>query len=138
MNVLKKLLMLVFLSVVIRSQAQELKVVEFRADPSLLDAAIHPKSDLNENRCGLILLGLVMPDAVFEGDIISSEYDNGEWRIYMAKGANWLNIKTKNYVPLRYEFEGIKSNVTYVMTVLEAYSSSGKPTITHQYLAFHA
>ena len=97
--------------------AQELKVIEFRADMTMTDAAKNPKKDANGVNCGLIRMGLVIPDAQFEGDIIASEYKDGEWWLYMMKGANWLTIKTKRYLPLRYEFEAIQSNVTYVMNV---------------------
>lgn len=97
--------------------AQELKVIEFRADMSMTDAVQFPKEDLNGDRCGLIRMGLVIPDATFEGDIISSEYKDGEWWIYMIKDANWITIKSSKYLPLRYEFEEIQSNVTYVMNV---------------------
>lgn len=97
--------------------AQELKVLEFRADMTMTDAVKYPKEDANGVRCGLIRMGLVIPDAQFEGDIISSEYKDGEWWVYMMKGANWITIKTKKYLPLRYEFEPIESNVTYVMNI---------------------
>ncbi len=98
-------------------QSQELKVTEFRADMTMTDAVKFPKEDANGQRCGLIRMGLVIPEAQFEGDIIASEYKDGEWWIYMMNGANWITIKTKRYLPLRYEFEGIKSNVTYVMNI---------------------
>lgn len=101
----------------ITANAQELKITEFRADLTMTDAAKYPKKDANGVNCGLIKLGLVIPDAEFEGDIISADYDNGEWLIYMMRGANWLTVKTKQYLPLRHEFEPIQSNVTYIMAV---------------------
>ena len=91
-------------------QAQELKVLEFRADMTMTDAVRFPKDDLNGDRGGLIRMGLVIPDASFEGDIITSEYKDGEWWIYMVKESNWITIKSKTHVPLRYEFEPIQSN----------------------------
>lgn len=122
---MKKLLPFVLFtfSVVIVMNAQELKVLEFRADISMTDATQYPKEDFNNERCGLVKLGLVLPDATFEGDIVSSEYRDGEWWIYMSRDANWLTIKSSNYLPLRCEFEdyeikGIQSNVTYVMTIV--------------------
>lgn len=136
MNVLKRLLILIFGVIAIGMQAQELKVLEFRADMTMTDAVRFPKEDLNGNRGGLIRMGLVIPDATFEGDIISSEYKDGEWWIYMVKESNWITIKSKTHVPLRYEFEPIQSNVTYVMTVVEVTGAGGKPKPTHQYLAF--
>lgn len=111
-------------------------MLEFRADMSMTDAVQFPKEDLNGDRCGLIRLGLVIPDAIFEGDIISSEYKDGEWWIYMPKGSNWLTIKSKRHVPLHCEFEEIQSNVTYIMVVVEITGSGGKPMPTQQYLVF--
>lgn len=97
---------------------QELKFVRFNADMTMTDAAQYPKKDANGVNCGLIKLGLVIPDAVFEGDIISTEYSNGEWLIYMMKDANWITIKTQHYQPLRHDIQPpIESNVTYVMVV---------------------
>lgn len=130
------LIALVLMSISMISNAQELKMLEFRADMSMTDAVQFPKEDLNGDRCGLIRLGLVIPDAIFEGDIISSEYKDGEWWIYMPKGSNWLTIKSKRHVPLRCEFEKIQSNVTYIMVVVESTGSGGKPMPTQQYLVF--
>ena len=125
MNIIKKLLLVSLLFLGLMVKAQELKVVGFHADLSMVDAVRFPKEDLNGERCGLIKLGLVLPDAVFEGDIISAEYKEGEWWIYMAKGSNWLTIKSKTCIPLRYEFEGIQSNVTYIMNVLIVNAPNG-------------
>ena len=84
----------------------------------MADATQYPKKDANGVNCGLIKLGLVIPDAVFEGDIIATEYKNGEWLIYMMNGANWITIKTPQYLPLRHDINPpIESNVTYVMVV---------------------
>lgn len=121
------LLTLCFLTLSV-SFAQELKVKEFRADMTMTDAVKYPKEDANGTRCGLIRMGLVIPEAQFEGDIIASEYKDGEWWIYMMNGSNWITIKTKRYLPLRYEFEPIKSNVTYVMNVERPQVSYDGPT----------
>ena len=126
----KTLLLLTALWAFVALQAQELKVIEFRADMTMTDAAKYPKKDANGVNCGLIRMGLVIPDAQFEGDIISTEYRDGEWWLYMMKGANWLTIKTKRYLPLRYEFEGIQSNVTYVMNIERPQVAYDGPTGT--------
>ena len=110
--------------------AQELKVIDFHADMTMTDAVKFPKKDANGVNCGLIRMGLVIPDAQFEGDIIESEYKDGEWWIYMMKGANWITVKTKRYLPLRYEFESIQSNVTYVMNVERPQMAYDGPTGT--------
>ena len=106
LDTLKKILLALLLALGLMVKAQDLKVVEFRADMSMTDAVQYPKEDFNGDRCGLIRLGLVLSDVTFEGDIVSSEYKDGEWWIYLVKDANWLTIKSKSYVPLRYEFEG--------------------------------
>ena len=121
-------------------QAQQLKVIEFRADLTLTDAVQYPKEDFNGERCGLIKLGLALPksDVAFEGDIISFEYKEGEWWIYMPRDSNWLTIKSKSsaYLPLRYEFEGLQGNVTYVMNVEKPSVGPEPEVISEQYLVF--
>lgn len=129
---MKKTLLLIalFAGIYLSANAQELKVLEFRADLSMTDAVQFPKEDFNHVRCGLIRMGLVLPDATFEGDIISSEYKDSEWWIYMAKDANWITIKSSKYLPLRYEFEPIQSNVTYVMNIEKPQTAYDGPTGT--------
>ena len=121
-------------------QAQQLKVIEFRADLTLTDAVKYPKEDFNGDRCGLIKLGLALPktDIAFEGDIVSYEFKEGEWWIYMPRGSNWLTIKSKSsaYLPLRYEFEGLQGNVTYVMNVEKPSVGLEPEVISEQYLIF--
>jgi len=134
MTYLEKLVLALLMLIGVTLSAQDLKVTEFRADMSMTDAVRFPKTDLNGERCGLIRLGMVLPDATFEGDIISSEYKDGEWWIYMINGANWITILSKDYTPLRYEFEeGILSNVTYVMKVLkpDEYTISNGKALFH-------
>lgn len=124
------LILLAIVGLSLAGWAQELKVLEFRADLTMTDAVRFPKEDFNGDRCGLIRMGLVMPDATFEGDIISTEYKDGEWWIYMARDANWITIKSAKYLPLRYDFEGIQSNVTYVMNVEKPKIAYDGPTGT--------
>ena len=127
---MKRFALCLFLALSLGLSAQELKVTDFRADLTMTDAAKFPKKDANGVNCGLIRLGLVLPDAQFEGDIISSEYKDGEWWIYMMKDANWITIKSKRYLPLRHEFEPIRSNVTYVMLVDKPQIAYDGPTGT--------
>ena len=92
--------------------------MKFSADVTMTDAAQYPVKDNNDEPCGLIKLSLVIPEAEFEGNIISTKYKNGEWLIYMTRGSDWITIKTPHYQPLRLEnLTPIESNVTYVMIV---------------------
>ena len=106
----------------------------------MADANQFPKEDYCGNRCGLIKLGLALTpsDVAFEGDIISSENKEGEWWIYMPRGSNWLTIKSKSntYLPLRYEFESLQSNVTYIMNVEKPSTEAEPEIVREQYLIF--
>ena len=97
--------------------AQELKVKEFHADESDICAVKFQEKDHGGDPCALVKIGLAMPGVVFEGDVIKTEYKEGEYWVYLMGGANWLTIKTKKYLPLRYEFEGVNGNVTYIMQI---------------------
>lgn len=106
---------------------KSLKVSDFRLDPQDITALTFLKKDINGTPCGLIKIGLPVPNATFDGSIISSEYKNGEWWVYMCKGAKWIKIMTPNYPPLEFEFgERIQSKMTYVMVVEEP-KIIGKP-----------
>lgn len=127
---------LFLLALALGAKAQKLTVEDFHADPTDLTAKMKPKTDLNGNPCGLVKIGLVYPNAKFEGNVVSSEYKDGEWWVYMVKGSPRLTIKTGQHVPLQYEFpESIESNVTYIMTVVP-YGPNPTPKPTHQYLTF--
>ncbi|MBO7201333.1 MAG: PEGA domain-containing protein [Bacteroidales bacterium] len=132
--------LILFVSLIICSVAvfsQQLKVVEpLRKDVTDTKASKFSKKDYSGNTCGLILLGMVIPDAKFEGDIIHTEYKDGEWWIYMSPGANWLTIKTQYYRPLLLEFDDpIETRVTYRMAIDKPDTDSRKKNIiTNQYL----
>ena len=57
--------------------AQELTMSDFHVDSSDLSAQVHQVADLNGDPCALIKVGLTVPDAKFEGDIVKSEYKDG-------------------------------------------------------------
>ena len=97
--------------------AQELTVKEFRLDDTDISAVKFQVKDLGGDPCALIKVGLAIADATFEGDIVKSEFKDGEYWVYLVGGANWLNIKTKKYLPLRYEFDGVAGNSTYIMQI---------------------
>lgn len=101
---------------------QSLKVSEFRMTNDVT-ASRFIKNDINGIPCGMLKIGLPRLDATFEGNVISKEYKNGEWWVYMTKGSKRITIKTPDYPPLRYEFSesksvtGIESKVVYIMTI---------------------
>ena len=122
--IIRKGILVFLLACVGMLQAQQLKVIEFRADLSMTDAVQFSKNDFQGALCGLIKLGLTFNDVAFEGDIVAFEYHEGEWWIYMPKGSNYLSIKSRSdiFEPLYCKFpdygiKGIESKVTYVMNV---------------------
>lgn len=98
--------------------AQELTVKEFRHDPSDISAVRYEVKDLNGAPCALLKVGLVMTDVSFEGSIVKQEFKDGEWWLYMVDKAWWLTVKTKRYLPLRYEFpEPLQKKSTYLLQI---------------------
>jgi hypothetical protein len=98
--------------------AQELTVKDFRQDPSDISAVRYEVKDLNGNPCALLKVGLVMTDVTFEGSIVKQEFKDGEWWIYMVDKSWWLTVKTKRYLPLRYEFpEPLQKKSTYLLQI---------------------
>ncbi len=114
-----------FIMLSLQCWAQELKVLKFEADASDISAVKYKELDANGDPCALVKVGLAVAGATFEGDIVKQEYVEGEYWVYLIDGANWLNIKTKDYLPLRYEFSGVKKLTTYIMQI-------EKPQIAHE------
>lgn len=126
---MKKLIfsLLITLFSVFLASSQSLDVIDFKADASDLSAVVHQVADLNGDPCALVKVGLTVPNATFEGDIIKSEYKDGEYWVYMVDGANWLTVKTSEYTPLRIDdnFGPLKGNTTYILTLAAPSGDSG-------------
>lgn len=137
MKIWTKIIVLLLFLFPLSMRAQLLNVIEdLHEDVGNLYAVQNQILDKNQEICGVIFLGLIYEDVTFEGDIIKAEFSEGEWRIYMPQGSNWLNIKSKSnrFTPLRYEFpENIKGKLVYVMTIV---LQDIVAPITQQYLAF--
>lgn len=111
--------------------AQELTVKEFKMDTSDNAAIKYQVKDSSGDPCALIMVGLTLANVEFEGDIVKQEQkENGEYWIYLMQGANWLEIKTKKYLPLRYEFEDVQGNTTYIMQIDKPQIAYDGPTGT--------
>lgn len=122
---MKKLLLSIALSIIsVTSAYAQLELKSFKHDAADIDAVTYPKEDGNHNICALVKVGLAEPGAIFEGDIIGTpDYKDGEYWVYLIEGATWLNIKTKNYAPLRYDFpQPLNSKNTYIMLVIKPIS----------------
>ena len=121
---MKKILLILAVTLCCSSVYAQLEMKSFKHDTADMDAVQFPKLDGNNMACALVKVGLAEPGAVFEGDIVGTpDYKNGEYWVYLVEGATWLNIKTKNYAPLRYDFpEPLSSKNTYIMLVIKPIS----------------
>ena len=117
--------------------AQELKLKDFRHDPSDAAASVNMVNDLNGSPCSLIKIDLVASRVEFEGDVVKSIRKGNEYWVYMLEGSTWLNVKSAEYIAFRYEFPPLKKLGTYVMQLVgsSAPSSSG-PVVSQQYVVF--
>lgn len=106
--------------VALAANSQELMVTKFAADPSDISAVSHQVKDFSDNPCALVKVGIKAQNPVFEGDIIKTEPTDGEYWVYLVDGARYMNIKSDDYLPLRYEFDPVAGNTTYIMQVAEA------------------
>ena len=126
---MRKAFLSLFLFVSGLAWGQELTVKDFHQDPSDISAVRYEVKDLNGNPCALLKVGLVLQDVVFEGSIVKQEFKDGEWWVYMLDKAWWLNIKTKKYLPLRYEFpEPLAMKSTYILQVEAPHVAYDGPT----------
>lgn len=117
------------------ASAQNLKVTDFHQDPSDISAQAKQVLDLNGEPCALVKVGLSVPDATFEGDVVKAEeVGKSEYWVYMVEGSNYLTVKTDDYPVLRYDFpESVKGNSTYVMDVIRPGENPSRRTLTLKY-----
>ncbi|MBR1916656.1 MAG: SUMF1/EgtB/PvdO family nonheme iron enzyme [Bacteroidaceae bacterium] len=121
---MKKVLLVMIVMIYASSTYAQLELKSFKHDAADIDAVQYPKEDANHNICALVKVGLAEPGAVFEGDIIGKpDYKDGEYWVYLIEGSTWLNIKTKNYAPLRYDFpKPLNSKNVYIMLIMKPIS----------------
>lgn len=121
---MKRILLLIPVLINVTAVCAQLELKSFKHDAADIDAVQYPKEDANHNICALVKVGLAEPGAIFEGDIIGTpDYRDGEYWVYLIEGATWLNIKTKSYAPLRYDFpQPLNSKNTYIMLVIKPIS----------------
>lgn len=111
------LLLLCFTSSVM---AQQLRTGSFEQDAMDLDATVHKVYDANNKPCALVKILLVESTAEFNGDVVKTKHEENEYWIYMAEGAKFIKVKTKNYLPYEYKFpEALQGGQTYILTVIK-------------------
>lgn len=119
MKIIKHLLGLITLiGFVSPIDAQELKIKCFEQDFADISAQKYRVNDANDEPCALVKVCFAEPEAEFEGDYIKVEHKKGEYWVYVTDGATYLNISTRDYPKLRYNFpEPVKKLATYILTI---------------------
>lgn len=112
-----------FLLVSIVMSAQQLEVHDFETLTMSAEARTNPVVDpISGRNCGLLIIkGNNIKEYRFFGKIIGEpDYSEGEVRLYMAPGANYLEVRSENLGNIDFDFNGsvILSQTVYTMTLV--------------------
>lgn len=104
------------------ASAQQLEVKDFQIQSMSAEARTNPVIDpVTGRNCALLIIkGNDINKYKFEGKIIGApKYAEGEVRLYMAPGANYLTIRSESNGNMDYDFEGnvMVSQTVYSMTL---------------------
>lgn len=83
--------------------AQSLKIINFERETMAINVGVQ-KTDLNGNVCAIVKVQLPIAGVKFEGNIVGSEFDVNEYRVYLSPGSKKLTVKCPNFKPLQVEF----------------------------------
>lgn len=121
---MKRILFILAVLMHMSSGYSQLEVKSFELEEGGGDGSQYSKKDANGVACALIKVDIADPEATFDGDIVGApEFRNGSFWIYMTPEATWLNVITKQYVPLRYEFPiPLKGLATFIMQIIKPIS----------------
>lgn len=110
------LLGLFFSLFVLVSQAQELKVMDFKKLERDLYARTHERQDINGTPCAVLRISVAnAEDYKFEGNIIGNViYLPGEAIVYLTDRSRNITILSNRFGLMKYEFpERVEKSVTY-------------------------
>lgn len=121
---MKKLLLMTGLMLIsMVMSAQRLEVKDFKMLPMSAEARTNPVVDpISGRNCALLIIkGNGIGDYSFAGKIVGKpEYAEGEVRVYMAPGANYIEAKSDSRGSIDYDFKGtvLASQTVYTMTLV--------------------
>lgn len=116
---MKHFLTILLLLISISINAQEITVKAFSEEINDLSARTSRRYDINDAACALIKVQYPKPGATFEGMVIGeTEFRNGEYWVYVSKGAKRLNIHLPGIQTIKITFADfginqVQSNTTY-------------------------
>ncbi|MCQ2242624.1 MAG: autotransporter outer membrane beta-barrel domain-containing protein [Bacteroidaceae bacterium] len=109
---------ILFLLFATTMMAQELTVKSFALDETDLSARTNQVLDANGDPCALVKVGLVIPNAEFDGYIVKTVAKTSEYWVYFTDGSENIKVTAPGVLPLEYNFpEPLKMNCTYVLTL---------------------
>lgn len=123
---MRKLLLslILFVTVISSTLAQELMVKSFNVAEGDLTAQTQSRKDLNNRNCAVVKVLFVGDIIGFDGNIIKPvvKHTNETW-VYMPQNSRQLKIATKEFIPLMvtfadYGIDRLESNCTYSLTLL--------------------
>jgi hypothetical protein len=112
--------LILFLFFTFNTQADEFKVVSFRADPSDLAARKFEKKDANDRACAIIKVQTDAEGLKFESNIGIADLvvKTGEYWVYVSQGEKRLRILKEGFLPLEYNIPLlVKASEVYIMIV---------------------
>lgn len=85
--------------------SQELKVLKISHDPNDRTSNGISRSDMNNNKCALLIVNLDLPGAKFYGNVIGEvTREKGNYLVYMSPGSKKLQVQHNLASPLRLNF----------------------------------
>ena len=93
--------------------AQKLIVCEFNHLSDDVSATIEQIKDYNGEPCALIKVWTPATNPSFDGPVLKVIDKGGEYWVYVTAETSYLTIKSKDYPPVRAEFQSVQSLKTY-------------------------
>ena len=110
----------IFLAAAILScSSQTLSVRKFDEMPFDVTARSEPRKDYNDRLCALLRIMLPVENCKFEGNVVASEFDVNEYKVYLTEGSQQIRIKCPGNESLDLVFgnvsdiKSLKSGVVY-------------------------
>lgn len=130
---MKAKLTILFLLFATTMVAQELTVKSFALDETDLSARTNQVPDANGEPCALVKVGLVIPNAEFEGYKVKVVPKTSEYWVYMIDDAREIKVTAPGVLPFEFNFpEPLKRNCTYklLLSVPDGYVLPVAPVVT--------
>lgn len=102
------------------ADAQEYKVTMFKQLLFDLSGSTHEVKDYNDESAALIKVLYPKPQAVFDGNVITTDFKNGEYWVYVPKGTKRLKIYLPEQPTITLEFgqygiQSVEGKMTYAI-----------------------